>query len=141
MFSFYQLQLSFINHLLNIFNFIDSVKKQLNILLTSPAAGAQEEVVLVALEYSSTGGGGAGSLFDEMPQRDALSWAPSCWFIVRPASITSLFGYDFIEHSISMTSFSVTNFLCDFCDPLLDDYFRCHYVIILSYNIQYLLAH
>jgi hypothetical protein len=24
-------------------------------------------------------------LFDKMPQRDALSWAPSCWFIVRPA--------------------------------------------------------
>jgi hypothetical protein len=36
------------------------------------AAGARVEVVRVALEYSSTGAG-AGSLFDEMPQRDALS--------------------------------------------------------------------
>jgi hypothetical protein len=48
----------------------------------------------------------------------------------------SLFGSDVIEHSISMTSFSVKNFLCDFCDPFFDDYFQCHYVITLSYNIQ-----
>jgi hypothetical protein len=53
---------------------------------------------------------------------------------------SNLFGSDFIEHPISMTSFSVKNFLCDFCDALLNDYFQCHYVIILSYNIQYLLA-
>jgi hypothetical protein len=30
--------------------------------------------------------GGAGPLFDEMPQWDALCWAASCWFIVRLAS-------------------------------------------------------
>jgi hypothetical protein len=52
----------------------------------------------------------------------------------------NLFGSDVIEHSISMTSISVKNFLCPFCDPLLDDYFQCHYVIILPHNIQYLLA-